>query len=260
MKKLCFILLIMFLIIGCTSDPVITTKDIENNIKPCIVNLKNDIYIKACDDIKTETQVYLSLIKEYDQEIDVDIFQQYVTDLLVINDITNNQGLKDAVFDLYNDIIKLVEPELLDIELINYTTVANSEPFIDLADIIRSKANLQYQNTLRKRLDYNDDEVIFKTTFIDDNMIVVDYYTDEEANVQSVQISSQNNDQNIYLNFARVYTELILMNHPDIQNYIANHDGILVERKLQFPNDDEFLNTNFEISVIDQRVIIKPLD
>lgn len=260
MKKLLSIILFTLLLRSCASVTIIKTEDIENNINPCIENLKNDIYIKACDDVKVETQDYLSLIKNSDQEININLFQQYITDLLVIRDVTNNQGIKDAVLILYDDIINLVQPELLDYEIINYTTVINSEPFIDLANIIKSKANLQYQNTQRKRLAYDNEKVIFKTTFIDDNMVVVDYYTDEDANIEYIEISNDNNDQNIYLNFARVYTEAILMNHPDIENYIANHDGILVERKLQFPNEDEFLNTIYNISIVNQSVIITPIN
>lgn len=260
MKKVLVMVIVALLTVGCSVEKVVLVDDVKNNSDACIESLKQDTYIQACNDLKTEIETYIFEIVEIKQPLDFDLFQNMLTEFLLVNDISKDKNISIAAKDLYNDVTKLITPHLDDQKLINYQVVSNPEIFEALTASFIDETTLKFVSVNKKRLSYDSETVIYFTVFTDENDISLIYNTDEAANIKNIEIVSKNSNQNLYFNFVKFYTMHILVNHFDISTYQANFDSVLLEKKLEFDSEVNFRTKSVEFIIDQQKVIIQPKD
>lgn len=258
MKKLIFITLFTIILAGCSQDLTYDTSDIKNNSQTCIENLQKDQYIQACLDLKTESKLYIEDILENDSRLDYDLYNDIINNLTLITDVSNDEAIVKEVNNLIIDLETILQPSLEDQNFKSYKDIEDDSNFKITADSFINKTSLKYQDTAKVRLDYNSDDYLYKTIFTDDNGLRITYFFNQDQDIDQIIIENNTAIPNLYYNFAKVYTRHILIDQLKLNENAANHDAILVEKQLQFENEDQYRSKDVSIVVENQVVTIKP--
>lgn len=263
MKKLILSALIAIIITGCAqqedkTEPV-DSLFIKELSEACFTELKNDTYIQACNDIVVETNLYVTALTEQKVDFDRELYTNMLNNLTLVTDVSSNRALVKKTEDLILEIAEALKPIILDQKIITYKDVEDDKDFSTLANSYLEKTNLEYLNTEKIRNSYDSEDFVYRTTFMDENLIRVCYYTDMENNLIQIVISNNHGIKNVFYNEAYLYSKFILMDEFGVSRWNAEYDAILVEKHLQFENVEQFRTTSVEIIVEDETVTIRPL-
>ena len=258
MKKFIYLTLLLLLISGCSQEVAVDhDKYIRENSIACIESLQKDEYIQACKDLESESVEYINKLELENLNPNTTLFENIIKDLTVVSDVSQNSAIVKKAKEVKNNLINITKPISDKLNIDNYKEISDEEEFKTLTNSFENKTSLVYSFTDKYRLTYDNEDIAYKTVFVDENMINLTYHLNQARLIEKIEISNNSAEQVLYYNFAKQYTNYILKNQLSMPTRSANHDALLVEQILQFNNKGEFFSS-VEIVVRDETVIIYP--
>lgn len=252
MKRLALIFLAICLV-ACSSSKVDYYQQIKDSSLACVENLKEDQLIQACLDLDDLSQEYIS----NKEDVDYRLFENIINDLIKVSDISNNTALVEKNNSIIKQLKNTVKFE--DNSLSTYKDNIDQEKYKKLANNFIEKTTLKLKEIKKTKTSYKNEDFIVEVIFEDDNNIQVVYVISFNNKLKRIEINNLAPQKEVFINYAKLYSKLILLNNLNVSNRNGDYDSFLIERKLQFNNGENF-RSDFQIEVSENSVVFKDLE